>query len=112
MSDEIKVLSDTEYCLMKERLLATLREALDAFVILEQSINPNAEKVDFIHAQMEVCMDISSSAALDTGEFTRGEFIDMAINSFEELSELKADEPINVTVVELGMANTSKSALN
>jgi hypothetical protein len=116
MPDQIKVLNDTEYCLMKERLLATLREALDAFVVLEQSINPQAEKADFIYAQMEVCTDIAASAALDAGRFTRGEFIDLAVISFETMSVLKAeddDSPIKCVLTDIGLSETvHKPSLN
>lgn len=89
---KVEALSEEAYLLMKERLLAKLREALDSFVVEEQAANPSVQRPDFLYAQMEVLLDLSASSALATEETNRGDFVDAAFDSFNSMVDLMLED--------------------
>jgi len=69
--------------------------------VSETAANPNVEQTDILYAQMEVFLDISASAALATEETSRGDFIDVAVESFDSMMEIAIEDHLDELAIEV-----------
>lgn len=89
---KVEALSQREYLLLKERLLKKISEATKEFIEEERLLNDRISDTDILNAEMEVMMDIAASAALRADETNRGDFLDLAVISFDSMVEILIED--------------------